>query len=279
MWGKVILSVNYLLNKVPKKQADNTPYELWKGIKSSYKYLQVCGCLVKVAFPPHKKVKIGPKTIDCIFIGHAHNNAAYRFLVYESNIPDIHKNTIMESKNASFFEDVFMCKSKVEPSKRALGTINENSQDENDNGEVEPRRSKRARAEKSFGPDFLTYMLEGEPRTYKEAVNSTEDLMWKEVIDSEIESILHNHTWELVDISPGCKPSSSKWVFKRKKKVDGSIEKYKARLVIKGYRQTEGLDYFDTYSLMTRINSIRMVFAIAALRDLEIHQMDVKTAF
>ena len=62
-------------------------------------------------------------------------------------------------------------------------------------------------------------------------------------------------------------------------KVDGSIDKYKARLVIKGYRQTKGLDYFDTYSPVTRINSIRMVLAIAALRNLEIHQMDVKTAF
>ncbi|WKA11227.1 hypothetical protein VitviT2T_028751 [Vitis vinifera] len=130
-----------------------------------------------------------------------------------------------------------------------------------------------------------TYMLEssnlwhGEPQTFKEAVNSTEGLMWKEAIKSEIDSILQNHTWELVDLPPGCKPLSSKWIFKRKMKVDGSIDKYKARLVIKGYRQTEGLDYFDTYSPVTRINSIRMVLAIAALRNLEIHQMDVKTAF
>ena len=234
------------------------------------------GCLAKVAVPPPKKVKIGPKTIDCIFIGYAHNSNAYRFLVYESNIPDIHKNTIMESRNASFFEDVFPCKSKEEPSssKRML-----ESQDQNEEVEVEPRRSKRVRTEKSFGPDFLTFMLEGEPQTFKEAVNSTEGLMWKEAIKSEIDSILQNHTWELVDLPPGCKPLSSKWIFKRKMKVDGSIDKYKARLVIKGYRQTEGLDYFDTYSPVTRINSIRMVLAIAALRNLEIHQMDVKTAF
>ena len=97
--------------------------------------------------PPPKKVKIEPKTIDCIFIGYAHNSAAYRFLVHELNIPDIHKNTIMESRNASFFEDVFPCKFKVEPnsSKRAFESINENSQDGNDTSEVEPRRSKRAR--------------------------------------------------------------------------------------------------------------------------------------
>ena len=62
-------------------------------------------------------------------------------------------------------------------------------------------------------------------------------------------------------------------------KLDGSIDKYKARLVVQGFRQKEDLDYFDTYSPMTRITSIRMLIAIASILDLEIHQMDVKTAF
>ena len=177
------------------------------------------------------------------------------------------------------FQLLISLHSKPSSSKRVLETIHENSQDKNTDGEVEPRRSKGARTEKLFGPDFLTYMLVGEPQTYKEVVNSTESLMWKKVINSETGSILHNHTWELVDLPPGCKPLSSKWVFKRKRKIDGSIDKYKARLVIKGYKQTEGLDYFDTYSPMMRINSIRMVLAIAILRDLEVHQMDVKTTF
>ena len=124
----------------------------------------------------------------------------------------------MESRNASFFEDVFPCRSKEKPSssKRGLETIHENSQDENTDREVEPGRSKRVRTKKTFGPDFLMYMLEREPQTYKETMNSTESLMWKKAINSEIESVLHNHTWELVDIPPGCKPLSSKWVFKRK---------------------------------------------------------------
>ena len=147
MWGQAILYANYLLNKVPKKKAEKTPYELLKGIKLSYKYLRVWGCLAKVAVPPPKKVKIGPKTIDYIFIGYAHNSAAYRFHVHDSNIPDIHKNTIMESRNASLFEDVFPCRSKEKPSssKRVLETIHENSKDESIDGEVEPRRSKSAR--------------------------------------------------------------------------------------------------------------------------------------
>ena len=62
-------------------------------------------------------------------------------------------------------------------------------------------------------------------------------------------------------------------------KSDGSIDKYKARLIAKGFKQKKGLDFFDTYSPVTRITSIRLLIAIATLYDLEIHQIDVKTAF
>ena len=82
-----------------------------------------------------------------------------------------------------------------------------------------------------------------------------------------------------MDLPPGSKPLGYKWIFKKKMKANGSIDKYKVRLVIKGYKQREGLDYFDTYSPVTRISSIRMLIAIAAIHNLEIHQMDVKTTF
>ncbi|KAL1225865.1 Retrovirus-related Pol polyprotein from transposon TNT 1-94 [Cardamine amara subsp. amara] len=107
LWGEALLTTNYILNKIPHKVTGKTPYELWTGNVPSYKYLKVWGCLAKVAVPPPKKVSIGPKTIDCIFIGYAHNSSAYRFLVHKSDIHDIHVNTIMESRNVSFFEHVF----------------------------------------------------------------------------------------------------------------------------------------------------------------------------
>ena len=125
MWGEAILTSNYLLNKVPRKKEEKTPYELWKGRAPSYQYLRVWRCLAKMVVPTSKKVKIGPKIVDCIFIGYAQNNNTYQFLMYDSKIPDIDKNTIMKSRNVSFFEDVFPCKFKDEASssKWTLETI------------------------------------------------------------------------------------------------------------------------------------------------------------
>ena len=107
MWGEAVLSPNYLLNKIPRKQKDKTPYELWKDRTPSYKFLRVWGCFAKVVVSSNRKVKIRPKTVDCIFIDYAQNNSVYRFLVHEFKVPDVHKNTIIESRNISFFEHVF----------------------------------------------------------------------------------------------------------------------------------------------------------------------------
>jgi hypothetical protein len=90
---------------------------------------------------------------------------------------------------------------------------------------------------------------------------------------------MSNHTWELAELPPKIKPIGCKWIFKRKLKLDGTIDKYKARLVAKGYRQKQNVDYFDTYSPVTRIASIRILFAVASIYKLVVHQMDVKTAF
>ena len=110
LWGEALLSKNYILNRLPHKKLDKTPNELWKGQSPSYKYLKVRGCLVKVMVSIPKRIKIGPKTIDCIFIGYAINSSAYHFLVHKYDIPDIHVNKIIESRNASFFENIFPSK-------------------------------------------------------------------------------------------------------------------------------------------------------------------------
>ncbi|XP_074314949.1 putative mitochondrial protein AtMg00820 [Silene latifolia] len=110
-------------------------------------------------------------------------------------------------------------------------------------------------------------------------MNSIDSTFWLEAINSEIDSIKGNNTWILTDLPRGCKPLSNKWVFKKKLNPDGSIDKYKARLVVCGNRQTKGLDFFDTYSPITKVATIRALIALASIHDLFVHQMDVKTTF
>ncbi|GJY81814.1 zinc finger, CCHC-type containing protein [Tanacetum coccineum] len=137
--------------------------------------------------------------------------------------------------------------------------------------EPELRKSKRHRTPKDFGPEFQLYLIEG---------TRDEDVaFWKEAINDEMDSIMGNNTWVLTDLPPGCRPLGCKWIFKRKLKVDGTVEKFKARLVIQGFKQKSGIDYFDTYAHVIRISTIRLLIAMASIHSMIIHQMDVKTAF
>ena len=100
LWGEAILTANKILNRVPHQKTQSIPYELWKGRKPNLKYFKIWGCLAKVEVPLPKRVKIGPKTIDYVFIGYAVNSKACRFLVHKYDNPEIHVNTIIESDNA-----------------------------------------------------------------------------------------------------------------------------------------------------------------------------------
>ena len=209
-------------------------------------------------------------------------------MVIEPN-DSISVNTIIESRDAIFEENRFTSIKDVIPKSSELIKDGENET-------IELRRSKRARKSKDFGSDFYMYLVEGtrdtvsnqisycfnieaDPKTYEEAMNSQDAPFWKEAINDEMDSIMGNKTWKLVDLPPGSKPIGCKWIFKKKMKIDGTIDKFKARLVAKGFTQKYGVDYFDTYSPVARIATIRVLLAIASIQNLVIHQMDVKTAF
>ena len=83
---------------------------MWKGYVPNIAYLKVWGCLAKVLLPEPKKRKLGPKTFDATFIGYAENSATYKFLVTKSENSLVDVNTIMETKNADFFENIFPMK-------------------------------------------------------------------------------------------------------------------------------------------------------------------------
>nr|GEY99762.1 putative zinc finger, CCHC-type [Tanacetum cinerariifolium] len=118
-----------------------------------------------------------------------------------------------------------------------------------------------------------------EPASYKAAMLDSESIKWIDAMNAEIQSMIDNMVWVLVDLPPGCKIVKSKWIFKKKTDMDGIVHTYKALLVTKGYTQLYEVDYEETFSPVADIRAIRILISIAAFYDYEIWQMDVKTTF
>ena len=135
-----------------------------------------CGVPCKGLAPLHKKTKLGTKTMDCIFIGYVLNSSAYRFLVYKSEIPDIHVNMIIEFRDVVFFEYIFSYKREEDNTfgKRIHEMVfrNESSNKAIVNAEVKQRRSQISRISKSFGPYFIAYAIESAPQTFKKVMST-----------------------------------------------------------------------------------------------------------
>ncbi|GJZ77065.1 zinc finger, CCHC-type containing protein [Tanacetum coccineum] len=196
-----------------------------------------------------KRKTLGEKDIDCIFVGYAEHSKAYRFYVIEPN-EFVSINSIIESRDSIFDENYF---SSIPRPKDIIPNVVESQKDDHSDdvpSEIpEPHNGKRVRKAKSYGSNFQRYLVEGsrdqvgsqysycysieeDPRTYDEAMQSRDAAFWKEAIDDEIGFIMENNTWVLSDLPPGCKPLCFKWIFKRKMKVDGTIDKFKARLCV-----------------------------------------------
>jgi ribosome assembly protein YihI (activator of Der GTPase) len=118
-----------------------------------------------------------------------------------------------------------------------------------------------------------------EPTTYRRAISSPNSPKWNDAMIRELNSLEENHTWDIVQRPEGKKVVSGRWAYKIKCDENGDITKYKARWVIKGYEQREGIDYDQTFAGVAKGITIKALFALAAQYDLEIEQMDVVTAF
>ncbi|RVX20652.1 Retrovirus-related Pol polyprotein from transposon TNT 1-94 [Vitis vinifera] len=163
------------------------------------------------------------------------------------------------------------------------------SRNENENVptiEVSLRGSQREKRH-AISNDYEVYLnecdydvgLESDPTSYYQAINSENSTPWIYAMEEHLKSMKDNEVWDIVELPKGIKTIGCKWIFKTKHDSKGNVERYKTRLVAKGYTQKEGINYKETFSPISKKDFLRIVMTLVAHFDLELHQMDVKTAF
>ncbi|GJS70218.1 retrotransposon protein, putative, ty1-copia subclass [Tanacetum coccineum] len=262
-WDYALESATRILNMVPTKKVDKTPYELWYGKVPNLSYLKVWGCeaLVKRDMPE----KLQQRSVKYAEF-------------FEKNL--ITQEVGGRAKDLEEIQDEDTSPSEITTEIPIEVEGFEPPQEE----DIPIRRSERTRR----APDRLSLNLEmeehsigdlNEPTSYKAAMLDSESNKSIDVMNAEIQSMMDNMVWVLVDLPSGYKTIGSKWNFKKKTDMDGIVHTYKARLVAKGYTQLYGIDYEETFSPVADIKANRILISIAAYYDYEIWQMDIKTAF
>lgn len=131
-----------------------------------------------------------------------------------------------------------------------------------------------------FSPAYVTFLassaLVHEPSTYAQAVKSDH---WCKAMLTEIIAFEASNTWEIVPLPAGKKAVGCKWLYKVKYNSDGTVERYTARLVAKGFTQTKGLDYFETFAPVAKVTTVRVLITLAVIHGWSLTQMDVTNAF
>nr|GEZ65425.1 hypothetical protein [Tanacetum cinerariifolium] len=249
-WDYALESTTCILNMVPTKKFDKTSYELWYGKFSNLSYLNVWGCeaLVKQDMPDklqQRSVKFSGRTI---------------------NLEEIQDEDTSPSEITS---KIIMKVKGFKPPQKEVIPIHT------------PKRTHQAPNHLCLNVEVVGHSLGdlNKPTSYKAVMLDPESNKWLDTMNAEMQSMIDNKVWVMVDLPPNCKTVGSKWIFKKKIDMDGILHTYKARLVANGYTQLYKVDYEEMFSPIADIRAIRFLISIAAFYDYEIWKMDVKTAF
>ena len=264
----------------------------------SYKHLRVFGCEAYCHIPKEFRDKLAPKSKKCIFLGYGESgemgfrlwDPEARKIIRSNDVffdeEKMHKKPVktVEIRRVIFQEDGHVHNREV-----AQGAGQQNAPivqagEEEQQVVAQPvlRQSERVtRAPDRYIPSLDYVMLTDcdEPSCFKEAMLREDKLKWEKAMQSEMDSLHKNSTWELVHLPAGKRILPCKWIYKKKITDSASKPRYKARLVAKGFKQQEGVDFEEIFSPVVKMTTLRCVLALVAQQDMELVQMDVKTAF
>lgn len=289
-WAESVYTSVYVRNRLPTTALNNTtPHHLWFGTKPDISHLRVFGSLAYAHVPDELRRKLDPKAEEMVFVGYSRKSKAYRLYDPASKQVVARRDVVFDESKLGLPEvkDETVAKDCDTSSKQCLELSLPDNAVSQDSSSL--RRSTRVRHEPvRFGIHEYCSNVEHqalhvsdvmEPTTYEEAVSGPQATHWVDAANEEYQSLIENKTWELVPLPSGRKPVSCKWVFKVKSKADGTIDRYKARLVARGFSQQPGVDFDETYSPVVHKTSLRALLSYGYSRNMVIHQMDVVTAF
>ena len=301
MWAECVSTACYLSNLVATRDLKKTSYELWHGKEPSIEHLRAFGCDVFVHIPKPKRNKFDKKARKGQLIGYGPSTKLYR--VYFQDLQDVRiarDVKFNEGKQNSFY---------VEDEIKSLSNDETYEVKENDSTEIVNEivkvstHPKSTNVRKPSGPltmklrnrsiiseDVLDEEQQGghevlmalnmeEPKTAREALEGKDSTGWQMAMQDELDSFAKNDVVETCVLPSGKNVIDTGWVLKIKRYPNGEINKLKARIVCRGYSQKRGIDFTETFAPVVRMDSIRILLAIAAHEKLVIKQCDVKSAF
>ena len=319
LWGEALKTAVYILNRVPSKVVSKTPYELWTGKKPVIKHLHIWGCPAEARpYRPHEG-KLDSRTTSCYFVGYAERSRGFKFYdplkksFFETGnarfLEDVEFGGEDKVRNVVFEEEFTSLPAIVIDNDQPIDIVQDTIQNNNEDSSIElptqnldvapqeqtqqpqmevPLRRSTREKRNAISDDYYVFLqehefdigiMEDDPINFQQVKQSPNYQKWIDAMNDEIKSMKDNDVWDLVKLPEGVKPIGCKWIFKTKRDSKGNIERYKARLVAKGFTQRLGIDYKETFSPVSSKDSLRTIMALVAHFDLELHQMDVKTAF
>lgn len=313
LWSEAVYAAVYTLNRSPTSCLENiTPAEVWYGDKPNVKNLRVFGCSVYYHVPKEKRQKLDDKCRKGVFIGYflsgyriydietknvilsrdvKFDESKFPFKLntvenYNHNDYDVEENTVLD--DCESIQNSSTANMDNERNDSVGNEINNSVE----NVSLEPNHSQGRLTSKrqvklpSKLVDYEMYMalcginfVDNIPNSYDEALSGDNSSQWAKSMERELKSIETNETWEIVEKPVGKQILETKWVYAKKEKEEGE-ERFKARLVVRGFAQNqESINFDEIYSPVAKLTTIRTLLAVGLEKDFYFQQLDVKTAF
>lgn len=310
-WGLALQSASDIRNMCPVSGQYKTPFEMFYGRKPDLGMVRVfgCDCFVQVPNVHRRDPKLGQRSMPGMFVGYSLASKAWRVATIEGG-----RLLVKDSRDVVFVENKFSHGKRRISCDPSLGYVDAGVEDACEEhpcaddeqpdlvdvglpeppvteavgapqpeGAAAPQVRQSNRENRGVPPDRFAFSAQGgltdEPKTLKEVQSRPDYDMWKQSMDAEMAALMSMGVYEVVPTPEHARVLGCRWVYKIKRDQLGNTEKYKSRIVVKGFQQTAGIDYEAIFAPVSRHATVRIVLAIATVMDLEVQQVDVNSAF